>query len=107
MAHTYEELSKMTVAQLREIAQGIEHEAVKGATTMHKEKLLPALCKALGIEAHSHHHVVGIDKGGIKLEIRELKGKRGEALLSKNYAQLKMIRRRIHHLKRTLRKAMI
>jgi hypothetical protein len=36
MAHTYEELSAMTVSRLREIAQGIDHEAVKGFSTMHK-----------------------------------------------------------------------
>ena len=31
MSYTYEELKHKTVAQLREIAAGIEHEAVKGA----------------------------------------------------------------------------
>ena len=44
MAYTYEQLHVMTVAQLREIAQGIEHEAVQGFSTMHKDHLLPALC---------------------------------------------------------------
>ncbi len=59
MAYTYEQLSKMNVADLRKIADGIEHEATKGHSTMHKEKLLPALCIALGIEAHAHHEVIG------------------------------------------------
>ena len=63
MAHSYEELHKMTVTQLRRIAEGIEHDAVKGFSTMHKEKLLLAICVALGIEAHEHHQVVGIDRG--------------------------------------------
>ena len=48
MAHTYEELSKMTVVELRDIAKDVDHEAVQGATQMNKEHLLPALCKALG-----------------------------------------------------------
>ena len=55
MAYTYEQLSEMNVAQLRDIAKGIDHEAVHGFSTMHKEKLIPALCTALGIEAHKHH----------------------------------------------------
>ena len=76
MAYTFEQLSEMTVSQLREIAQGIEHDAVKGFSTMHKEKLLPALCQAMGIEAHKHHTVVGINKGQIKLQIRATKKKR-------------------------------
>src|SRR5688572_17091215 len=51
MAHTYEELKKKTVAELRDIAKDIEHEAVQGFTQMNKDHLLPAICKALGIEA--------------------------------------------------------
>jgi hypothetical protein len=105
MSYTYEQLSKMTVAQLREIAHGIEHEAVKGSTTMHKEKLLPALCKALGIEAHAHHTVVGLNKVQIKEEIRALKMKKVEALTAKDSKGFKQILRRIHHLKRAIRKA--
>ncbi len=52
MEHTFEELHKKTVADLREIAAGIEHDALHGHTTMHKDPLLKALCTALGIEAH-------------------------------------------------------
>jgi hypothetical protein len=50
MTHTYEELSKMTAIQLRVIADGIEDERLKGHSTMHKEQLLPLVCKSLGIE---------------------------------------------------------
>lgn len=107
MTYSYEELSKMTVTQLREIAQGIEHEAVRGFSTMHKEKLLPALCKALGIEAHAHHHVVGVDKRKIKAEIKSLKKERDNAIQSHNRAKLKDIREKIHHLKRLLRRHMV
>ena len=45
MAHTYEELHGMTVAQLREVAEGVEHDAVHGYSTMHKEELLPTSCR--------------------------------------------------------------
>ena len=41
MAHTYDELHNMTVAQLRDIAKKVDHEAVRGYTTMHKHELLP------------------------------------------------------------------
>lgn len=104
MAYTYEQLSKMTVAELRQIADTIEHEATKGHSTMHKEKLLPALCVALGIETHVHHRVEGIDKSKIKGEIKELKVKRAAAIQAKNYDELRQIRDRIHKLKHTLRK---
>ena len=107
MAYTYEELSKMTVVELRQIADGIEHEATKGHSTMHKEKLLPALCTALGIDAHVHHHVVGINKTKIKTEIKELKVKRAAAIAAKDYALLKEIREKIHKLKYTLRKSIV
>jgi len=104
MAYTYEQLHQMTVAQLRDIAKGIEHEAVKGFSTMHKEKLIPALCQALGIEGHIHHHVVGINKPALKAEIRKLKAQREEALTSHDPKKLKSVRRKIHHLKRQLRR---
>lgn len=104
MAYTYDQLHAMNVAQLREIAQTTDHEAVKGFSTMHKEKLIPALCTALGIEGHAHHTVVGINKKKIKTEIRELKAKRAEAIQNKDYTQLKQVRDRIHDLKHLLRK---
>ena len=73
MAYTFEELKKKAVAEMREIASGIEHEAVKGYTQLNKEHLLAALCKALSIEMHAHHEVKGLDKTRIKSQIRELK----------------------------------
>jgi hypothetical protein len=106
MAHTYEELSKMTVVELRKIADGIDHEATKGHLVMHKEQLLPALCKALGIEAHAHHQVVGINKSSVKAEIKKLKLERTATLAKHDYKQLRQIRRQIHDLKRTIRKSL-
>ncbi len=107
MEHTFEELHKKTVADLREIAEGIEHDALHGHTTMHKDQLLKALCTALGIKAHEHHDVVGIDKRAIKLQIRELKAKRDTALQAHNHAELKLVRRKLHRLKRKIRAATV
>lgn len=107
MAHTYEELRQMSVAQLREVAGGMEHEALQGHLAMNKEHLLPALCKVLGIDAHVHHHVVGVDKGKIKAEIRRLKGERDAGLHAHDRTALKRVRRKIHKLKRKLHKATV
>jgi hypothetical protein len=107
MSYTYDQLSKMTVAELRKIADGIEHEAVHGHSTMHKEKLLPAICKALDIETHAHHQVVGIDKTTMKAEIRSWKKKRTEALTNKDYVKLSEIRQHIHDLKVKLRRSIL
>ncbi len=105
MAYTYEELKKKTVAEMREIAAGIEHEALKGHTQLNKEHLLAALCKALNIDMFVHHQVVGINKSGIKTEIRQLKMQRAEAIKSKNHDQLLQVRGRIRNLKKLLRRA--
>ena len=105
MAYTYEQLHKMTVTELRKIADGIEDESLKGHLVMHKEQLLPALCKVLGIEAHAHHQAVGIDKSSIKAEIRKLKAERTVTAEKHDYKHLKEIRRQIHDLKRKIRKS--
>lgn len=107
MAHTYEELKKKTVAELREIAAGIEHEAVKGHTQMHKNELLAALCKVLNIEMLHHHHVEGIDKATVRAQIRQLKKTRDEALAAHDHPRLKQTRRELHKLKRQVRRAMV
>src|SRR5262249_36566025 len=107
MAHSYEELHKMTVDALREIAKGLGPDAVKGYTQMNKEHLLPALCKALGIEAHAHHEVKGLDKARVKARLRALKSKRGEALAAHDHDLLKQIRRERHRLNRKIRSATI
>ena len=107
MAHTYEELHKKTLAQLREIAKDLDHEAVQGHTQMNKDHLLPALCKALGIDAHEHHHVVGINKAAIKAQIKQLKVERAKALEAHDHKQLKIVRRKIHRCKRQIRAATV
>src|SRR5215211_5324635 len=98
---TYEQLRHKTVAELRDLAKGIDHEAVQGYTQMNKDHLIVALSKALGIQ-HEHHSVVGVDKSSIKARIRELKTQRKTALDAHDRAQLKMVRRTIHRLKRRI-----
>ncbi|MEX2163747.1 MAG: hypothetical protein WD823_05840 [Sulfuricaulis sp.] len=107
MPFTYHDLKEKTVAQLREIAKDVDHEAVKGATQMNKDHLLKALCSALKIDMHEHHQVVGVDKTAIKAKIRELKKKRDEILASQDRTQLHGVLRQIHRLKRTMRRAMV
>jgi len=107
MAYTHHELKHKTLAELRDIAKGIEHEAVQGYTQLNKEHLVVAICKALNIEMHEHHDVVGIDKAAIKSRIRELKLRRTSALAARDHAQLKAVRRRIHRLKRQIHKATV
>ena len=106
MAYTYDELHKMTVAQLRSIADGIENEVLKGHTTMHKEQLLPLLCNAMNIEI-PHHHVVGVNKSELKVKIRSLKSERDAAVQKKDYKKLEAVREELHKLRRKLRKAMV
>jgi len=107
MSHTFDELKHKTVAELREIAKGIEHEAVQGASQMNKDHVLKALCTALNLDMHVHHDVVGIDKAAIKGKIKELKKKRDEIMASKDRSQLRPVLRRIHDLRRAIRRATV
>ena len=104
--YKYDDLMGMPVAKLREIAEGVQHEAVVGFATMHKENLAVALCNAWGIEARTVKKVVGIDKQAVKGKIKELKAKRAAALEAHDHTALKTARRRIHRLKRKMRKSM-
>lgn len=103
MTHTYEELKKKTIAELRDIAKGIEHEAVQGYTQLNKEHLLPALCKALGIEAHEHHAAVAAEKSLIKAQMREIKTAAEKARNSGDYETMHRLRRQHHSLNHSLR----
>jgi len=105
--HTYEELKHKTVAQLREIAEGIVHDAVKGYTQLNKEHLITAICKALNIDTFTHHHAEGIDTSVVKSKIKELRKQREEALAAHDHKKLKDLRREIHSLKVKLHRAAI
>lgn len=109
MAHTYEELKGKTIDELREIAKGLEHEAVKGHTQMNKEHLLPALCEALGIEHHKHPHhaAVGIDKAKLKARMHAIKAEKQKAIEGGDRGKLKALRREYHHLNRKIRAATV
>lgn len=107
--YTYEQLHKMTVGELREIAKGIEEERLQGHSQLHKEQLLPILCEVLGVAMH-HHEVVGIDKAPIKQEIRALKARRDALIALKGpetRQELQNVRRKLRHLRRRLRRAMV
>jgi hypothetical protein len=104
MAYTYEELRAKTVAELREIAHTVSHDAVQGSSQMNKEHLLPALCTALNIDAHEHHIATGIDKPGLKARIRILKVERDKALEARDHGKLKTLRRQIHRINRDIRR---
>jgi DNA-binding IclR family transcriptional regulator len=103
MAYTYHELKEKTIQELREIAKDVQHDAVQGYSQMNKEHLLPALCRALGIDTHEHHRVAGIDKPSIKARMRALKKQRDTALESHDSDTLKNVRRQIHRLNRQIR----
>ena len=105
--HTYEELKHKTVAQLREIAAGIEHDAVKGYTQLNKEHLITAICKALYIDTFTHHHAEGIDTNVVKSKLKELKKQRDEALVAHDHKRLKAVRREMHSLKVKLHRAAV
>src|SRR5215217_5998045 len=106
MELTYEQLRHNTLAELRDMAKDSDHEAVQGYTQMNKEHLLVGLSKALGIQ-HEHHSAVGIDKSSIKARIRQMKTQREAAIAAHDRAQLKMVRRTIHRLKRQIHKATV
>ncbi len=95
------------MAQLREIAAGIEHDAVMGYTQLNKEHLIAAICKALDIDTFTHHHAEGVDTSVLKSQIKELKKQRDEALAAHDHKQLKAVRREIHSLRVKLHRAAV
>jgi hypothetical protein len=101
----YHQLRLMTLAQLRETAAGIE--GLTGSTQMRKEQLLKAICEHLRIPMHDQHEVVGIDKTALKQRIRALKRERDEALGAHDPERLKLVRRRLHRLKRRIHRATV
>ncbi len=107
MEHTYDSLKQKTVTELREIADGMDHDKVQGHKSLHKEDLVKLMCDALGIDVHEHHKVVGVDKSKLKAQIHALKQKRTAALEARDAKQLKWTRLNIKRLKHKLRRATV
>ena len=102
--YTLKSLEKLRVKDLRDLAR--EHKLI-GYSQLRKDQLIPVICEALGIEMHAHHEVVGINKGEIKAQIKALKADRDTALEAHDHEGLKLVRRKIHRLKRMLHKATV
>jgi hypothetical protein len=107
MAFTYHELKAKNIGELRDIAKGLEHEAVQGYTQLNKDHLLVAVCKALNIPIHEHHDAVGIDKAALKAKIRVLKKDRDAAIAAGDHAKLKAVRNQIHSANRQIKKHLV
>jgi hypothetical protein len=107
MEYKYHDLKEKTLAELKEIASKIEHEAVKGYTQLNKEHLLSAICKALNIEEREKHEVVGINKQALKSAIKKLKLKRDQALKDDKKKDYKDAVEQITRLKHKLRKSTV
>ncbi len=103
VTYSFHELKVKTVFELREIAKGIQHEAVQGYTQLNKDHLLLALAKALNLPTHEHHAVGGFDKSALKAQIRELKTKRDAAIEAGDSAAVRAARRQIHKLNHQIR----
>ena len=99
--YTYKQLRDMKVTALQELAKGLQKPELEGYSTMHKDHLLPILCKVLNIP--THHIAHGAAKTKIKATIRKLEVRRDEAVKAKDYKKLAVTRRQIHGLKHKLR----
>lgn len=103
---TEAELKKMTVKQLRELAN--EKTDLTGLSGMKKEALVVALVEKLDIKKEVEKAGAGTlkDKQTAKNEIQRLKQKRTELLQAevKSKKQMRNIRRRVRKLKRSIRR---
>jgi hypothetical protein len=94
-------LEKMKVTDLREMAK--EKLNLEGTTGMHKEQLVEALAKSMGIEK-PHKIASGAEKTQVKQRIRALKAERTKAGTDHDAVKLASTRHEIHRLKRKLRR---
>ena len=102
-------LDKMTAKELREVALGIP--GITGVHAMKKEELLTAIREAWGIAEEkappkkAEKEKPGVSVAELKARIREIKGKRAEAIKSKDKRMAKIYRRQISRLKKRTRRA--
>jgi hypothetical protein len=100
----WHELHKHRVADLRVMMK--QHAPqVEGVLSWKKEQLVVEVAQLLGIEK-PHKVIAGIDKTAVKERIKKQRVLRAQALEAKDAEQLKRARRKIHRLKRKLRRAM-
>ena len=78
---------------------------MQGYTQLNKEHLLPALCKALGIDSHAHHAAAIAEKASVKASMRAINAEKAKALESGDRALLRQLRRHYHRLNHSLRAA--
>ena len=99
----WHDLEKMTVPQLREDAH---EKGLKGVHGMNKAILVEELAKMLGIEKpHEEMAEAAVDsKSELKSQIHELKAERNQLIESHDHKGLKVVRRKIHGLKRQIKK---
>ena len=95
------DLEKMTVVKLRE--EATKYEDVKGAIGMSKEQLVALLCDKLGIQ-RKQAVPKGIGRRALKLKIVELRAQTPAVLSAGDRKKLQAHRRRLHSLRRRLRK---
>ena len=101
----YHELEKMTVNRLREEAKKFPD--VKGLAGMKKEELVHILIERMGIvvpDKKKKSVPAPIDRPTLKARITELQTTKVAARAEHNRKTADLLRRRIHSLKRRLRK---
>lgn len=99
----WHDLEKMTVVKLREEAH---EKGIEGVHGKNKGELVEALAGVLGIEK-PHEELAAKQvgtKGELKQQIRELKSKRGPLIEAGDHKGLKDVRRKVHALKRKIRR---
>lgn len=103
----YNALTHMTVNKLREEAKKLD---VKGVTGMKKDELIALLAEKLAIEIPKKHPkihkkaAVVRGKSELKAKILELQQLRDKARADNKQKQVDLLRRRIHLLKRRIRR---
>ena len=99
----WHDLENMTVVKLREEAH---EKGLLGVHGMNKPTLIEELAKILEIE--KPHEEMGDEavhsKSDLKHQIHELKAERNKLIESQDHKGLKVMRRKIHGLKRQIKK---
>ena len=100
----WKDLEKMTVVKLRE--EALRHPEIKGVHGKNKPELMDELAVILGVERPHTHFAkdVVLTKGELKHKIHELKAERVKLVERHDHKQLHEVRRKIHDLKRQIRR---